>query len=78
MSHRSLPEMGELWKQYDGNLFLIVGIAQDLSHGGSLVVYRETGKGTLMWVSPLGEFLGIECYGNWRFERSPDDHMVPL
>lgn len=76
---RPLPEPGEKWRHFKGNVYKIICIAGDTERDGLDVVYQDTQKPKLIWARPLRMFMSEvnhEKYPDvawkWRFMKVAD------
>lgn len=72
---REMPEPGQLWKHFKGNVYRIVCIAEDTENLNPVVVYQDV-KDTNYWARSLWVFISEvdhkkypEVTKKWRFER---------
>lgn len=55
MSHH-IPQLGEAWMHYKGEMYTIEGIGHDSISGDMVVVYTD--KLGAIWTRPVSNFLG--------------------
>jgi hypothetical protein len=73
-----LPQPGEGWRHYGGQLYQIVGNGHDTETGRAVVVYMEWGWSLAqppnLWSRPLDSFMGFVLDAKKRrfqFDRDP-------
>ncbi|MBQ9119415.1 MAG: DUF1653 domain-containing protein [Lachnospiraceae bacterium] len=76
MENRALPMAGEFYRHFKGNLYQIIGRAQDAEDGAEVVVYQALYGEYRWYVRPLEEFLSPvdrnrypKATQSYRFER---------
>ena len=71
LSDRTLPEIGEVWRHYKGDLYRIICIAQQEADEIPVVVYQSV-RTSIFFTRPLKEFvevLGEDATWFYRFEK---------
>lgn len=57
VSTRSLPQPGETWQHFKGNIYTIIGIAKDAETEEQHVVYKSLDG--IIWMRPLDNFMQV-------------------